>query len=255
MKNPVFFAALFLFGLLLAACNSKPEVIEGQSVSDGTGVVFPQAGDMAGDPAANQEHKVVAKEVLDTEKYTYLRVTEKEEEFWIAIPKSEVEVGNTYYYSGGLMKKNFLSREYNRVFETLYLVSGISDEPMGSGGSAVEEALSNLEAENAVLDGPVNVEPAKGAIKISELMANLKKYEGKVVKITGKCVKVNPMIMGRNWVHLQDGSAGNPDLTVTTDQVVPLGSIVTLKGAIALDKDFGAGYRYDVIMEGAVVEK
>lgn len=246
MKNAIF---LLIFGLLIASCDSKPKVIESEPVSDGSGVVFPQATEMAQDAATEQQHKVVVDEALDTEKYTYLSVTENGEKFWIAIPNTEVEIGKTYYYIGGLLKKNFFSREYNRVFETLYLVSGISDQPGGP-----DQATSNMQGENAVLAGPVNVEPAKGAIKISELVSNLKKYDGKVVKVTGKCVKVNPMIMGRNWVHIQDGSANNYDLTVTTDEVVQLGSIVTLEGTISLNKDFGAGYRYDVIMEGATLK-
>ena len=67
-------------------------------------------------------------------------------------------------------------------------------------------------------------------------------------------VKVNNGIMGRNWVHVEDGSksGGNPlNLTVTTSLQIPVGSQVTLKGTIALDKDFGAGYRYPIIMENA----
>ncbi|MEZ5059187.1 MAG: hypothetical protein R2879_19300 [Saprospiraceae bacterium] len=69
--------------------------------------------------------------------------------------------------------------------------------------------------------------------------------------MTGKVVKINPMIMGRNWVHLIDASVEEADLTITTQEPVPVGAIVSLEGTIALDKDFGAGYRYDIIMENA----
>ena len=71
---------------------------------------------------------------------------------------------------------------------------------------------------------------------------------------TGKCVKVNPMIMGRNWIHLQDGSGDNLDLTITTTENIPVGHVITLEGTIALNKDFGAGYKYDIIMEEAVLQ-
>ncbi len=98
------------------------------------------------------------------------------------------------------------------------------------------------------------VEPAEGAIQIAELMNNRSQYEGKTVKVTGKCVKVNAEIMGRNWIHLQDGSGENFDLTLTTDEAVEVGSIVTMEGTVALNKDFGAGYRYEVIMEDAKVQ-
>ena len=63
------------------------------------------------------------------------------------------------------------------------------------------------------------------------------------------------MIMNRNWLHIRDGSGKNLDLTVTTTEHIPLGAIVTLQGVIALDKDFGAGYRYDVILEGATATR
>lgn len=85
-------------------------------------------------------------------------------------------------------------------------------------------------------------------------MSHKDKYDGKVITVTGECVKVNNGIMGRNWVHIQDGSKENGksiDLTVTTLQNIPVGSQVALKGKIVLNKDFGAGYRYDVIMEDA----
>jgi hypothetical protein len=98
-----------------------------------------------------------------------------------------------------------------------------------------------------------NIEPAQGAIRLSELFSNKAKYNNQVIKVTGKCVKVNPMIMNRNWVHIQDGSGNDLELTVTTAEMIPLGAVITFEGTIALDKDFGAGYRYDVIMEGAVL--
>ena len=60
--------------------------------------------------------------------------------------------------------------------------------------------------------------------------------------------------MNRNWIHLQDGSEEGLDLTVTTTELVRLGDIVSLEGTIVLDKDFGAGYRYDIIMESAVLQ-
>lgn len=240
-------AVLLLF--FFASCNSSPKVVESEPVADQGGSAISQV--LPGvQPAPAENHKVVAEEALNTERYTYVKVSENGEHFWIAIPKTPVEIGATYYYQGGLMKKNFQSREFNRVFETLYLVSGILTEDPAAAGSAVDQAVSSAQNREAVAP-PKEVKAAAGAIKIAELVGNLKKYEGKMVKITGKCVKVNPMIMGRNWVHLQDGSAKNFDLTVTTTEQVELGSIITLEGTIALNKDFGAGYKYDVIMESA----
>ena len=73
------------------------------------------------------------------------------------------------------------------------------------------------------------------------------------MKLRGQVVKFTPNIMGTNWVHIQDGSQG--DLTVTTSDVVAVGDIVMVEGTLTLDKDFGAGYRYDAIIEGAKLTK
>ncbi|MBV6441821.1 MAG: hypothetical protein DYG98_25190 [Haliscomenobacteraceae bacterium CHB4] len=240
---------VLLLSLGIASCDSGPKVIESEPAAANSN---PGAQEFHGGQIIEaDDHKVVAEEALHTEKYTYVRVNENGESYWIAIPKTAVEIGATYYYKGGLLKKNFPSREYNRVFETIYLVSGISKQPSGS---AVDQALSQTQGAETVAP-PKDVKPAAGAVKIADIVGNLSKYEGKQVKVTGKCVKINPMIMGRNWVHLQDGSANNFDLTITTMENIAVGDIVTLEGTIAVNKDFGAGYKYNVIMEGATVKQ
>jgi len=76
------------------------------------------------------------------------------------------------------------------------------------------------------------------------------------VLIKGQVTKVNRAIMEKNWVHLQDGTgdSGGFDLTVTTQEQVNVGDVVTFEGKITLNKDFGAGYSYEVIMEQAKLQ-
>ena len=244
---------LFTVCILLTACDTGPKVIEAESAS-GDNTLSTSVSDVHNAQSAsnNEEHKVVVEEVLNTSNYSYLNVEEDGKKFWIAIPKKEVTIGETYYFKGGLLKKNFHSKEHDRVFETVYLVSDVHKQPIGSGGSAADEALNKIHGHGSAADNSlVNVEPAEGAIKLSELFSSKEKYEGQVVKVTGKCVKMNPNIMGRNWVHIQDGSGGGLDLTVTTAENVPVGQVVTLEGTITLNKDFGAGYQYAIIMEEA----
>ena len=97
----------------------------------------------------------------------------------------------------------------------------------------------------------VVVEPCDGCVKISDLLANKKSYSGKVIKVKGQVTKYNPGIMGKNWVHIQDGSEfeGGFDLTVTTDKPTSVGETITFEGKVILDKDFGYGYYYSVLME------
>ncbi len=99
----------------------------------------------------------------------------------------------------------------------------------------------------------VKVTPCDGCIQIGDLLANKKSYDGKVISVTGQVVKYNAGIMNKNWIHIQDGSdyQGVYDLTVTSDQPAKVGDIMTFEGRIALDKDFGYGYFYPVIMEDA----
>jgi hypothetical protein len=190
-------------------------------------------------------HNVVVEEVLNTEKYSYLNVTENGEKFWIAIPRMEVEIGGTYHYTDALLKHNFESKEYDRVFETIYLVSDIHSHS-GESGASADQGQGDHGAKST---GPIKVEHAEGSITLTELFSEMEKYKDKTVQVTGKCVKVNPMIMGRNWVHIQDGSGDGLDLTITTTENVQLNEVVTFEGVIALNKDFGAGYKYDIILE------
>lgn len=245
--------------ILLGACNSGPEVVQADPASETAPSLFQDPG--AASPNINTspsqqdldatEHKVVVDEKLDTDKYSYLRVKENGQEFWVAVLKQDVKIGNSYLFRGGLMKKNFQSKEYNRVFETLYLVSDF--RPAGAATSEATPAEAHANAkDNSTVEPPKSIIVAPGAVKIADLVANLAKYDGKSVKVTGKVMKLNPMIMGRNWLHLQDGSGKGVDLTVTTVEQVTLGSTVTLEGVLALNKDFGAGYKYDYILEGAV---
>ncbi|MDZ4749018.1 MAG: hypothetical protein SH808_11050 [Saprospiraceae bacterium] len=244
----ILFACIFI--TLLAACNSNPKVIE--AVDTSTETQQPGA-----DPSATQIHKVVVEEVLNTSKYTYLNVSEDGMMTWIAIPKKEVKKGGTYYYRGGLKKTNFKSVEYDRIFETLYLVSDVSEDPGMSGMAAGGSPHGNMseDAGNAPKEQNTKIEPVPGGITIAELFENRKKYEGKTVRIKGRCVKLNNMIMSRNWIHLQDGSLKDKtvDLTITTTENIPLGAIVAVEGVITLNKDFGAGYKYDIIMEDATL--
>lgn len=238
----------------IAACHPKPKLVESEpNVNSETVDNYERPIDtehIVG-MSENAQHKVKVEEILNTEKYSYLNVTEDGEKFWIAIPRKEIEIGSTYYYKGGLLKRNFESKEYNRVFETIYLVSNVTSQPINSSEPAVKGAIAEHGTNTRE---SINVEPAEGSINLSELFSNPSNYQGKLVKITGKCVKFNPMIMNRNWAHIQDGSGDNLDLTVTTSQNIPLNAVVTIEGIIELNRDFGAGYKYDIIMEKAVLK-
>jgi hypothetical protein len=97
---------------------------------------------------------------------------------------------------------------------------------------------------------------AEGGKTIAEVFAGREQLAGQMVLIRGKVVKTNPRIMGRNWLHVRDGTGaeGSNDLTVTTVGAAPtVGDTVVVSGPVVLNKDFGMGYTYDVIIEDADV--
>ncbi len=103
----------------------------------------------------------------------------------------------------------------------------------------------------------IKIEPDEECTKISELYANQKSFDGKVIKVKGFITKFSPEIMGKNWIHIQDGSEFDNkfDLTITTGTSVKVGDVRIFEGKIAIDKDFGYGYKYNVLMEDAVISK
>jgi hypothetical protein len=109
-------------------------------------------------------------------------------------------------------------------------------------------------AEDVDLSG---IAKADGGKTVAEVFAEKDTLGGQPVTVRGKVVKVNAGIMGKNWLHVRDGSGaeGTNDLTVTTAGELPaVGATVIVTGPVTLDKDFGAGYTYDVIVEDAEVK-
>jgi len=101
------------------------------------------------------------------------------------------------------------------------------------------------------------IKPIKGGISIAELFASREDYDSKTVIVRGRVTKFNSNIMGKNWIHIQDGTefSGEKDLTITSDVDVKVDDIVTFEGKITLDKDIGPGYFYKIIMEQAKLVK
>ena len=198
------------------------------------------------DPKAIQ---VEVKEVIQTSNYTYLKLDDYGDMYWAAVNKMDVKEGETLYYINSMEMKNFHSQELDRTFDSILFIDNISKEPILA---ATTDKPHNM---NKVMAGKIDtvIDPADDGITIAELFANKNDYDKKEVIIRGKVTKFNKNIMGRNWVHIQDGTENNGeyDLAVTTDDEVKVGDVVTFEGAIALDKDFGFNYKYDVIMEVA----
>lgn len=214
--------------------------------------------------------EVVLKEILQAAMYSYLLVTENGNDFWIAVEQSELKVGDTYYFSKFLEMNDFHSKDLNRTFESVLFVENLSFKPIPAAEVNMDEDHSHdghshdghSHDEHSPIESagkPVmqkhdeKVSPIEGSITLAELGAKRETYNEKIVKVAGKVVKFNPGIMGVNWVHIQDGTenAGFYDLTITTLDEVAVGDIAVFEGKLALKKDFGSGYFYDIILQEA----
>ena len=216
---------------------------------------------LAQDPHAESGlKKVIVQEVLQVSSYTYLNVLEGEEKIWLAVPTMEANIGEVYYYKGGVAMPNFQSTELKRSFDSVLFLGSITsaeaidvDSGMVDPNAPKEETISGKQPTLNPLE--LNIEAVEGGIRIATLFENAQEYAGKNVKIVGEVTKFTANIMGKNWIHFQDGTAFDDayDLMVTSQEIVSVGDVVVFEGVIAVDKDFGAGYFYNVIMEDAVL--
>jgi hypothetical protein len=233
-------AIAILTMLVLFSCRQKEEEPQQQAQQQ------QQAGEVVG------VHKAVVQEVLQATAYTYLNVKENDTSFWIAVTKREIQPGATISFAEGLEMNNFQSKDLQRTFEKLYFIDQVAgDAPSASAAQPSMDTAHRMKP--AIEKQAISIEPVQGGISIGELFAHRDSYAAKAVLIRGKVTKINRAIMGRNWVHLQDGTgdADNYDLTVTTNDDAAVGDVAIFEGTITLNKDFGAGYSYEVIMEEA----
>ena len=163
-----------------------------------------------------------------------------------AVPKAHLEVGAQVVIANPQAMSNFESKSLGRSFETIYFGT-----------------LENLHAPSQTTKPstlPIEIVKPEGEAgrTIAELYADSSALSGNVVALRGQVVKFSAGIMGRNWIHLQDGTgdatAGTHDITVTTSDMTAVGEVVSIQGTVAVDKDFGAGYSYAVIVEEATVK-
>jgi len=203
-------------------------------------------------------------ETMDAAGYTYVLVDTGEQKVWAAGPQTAVRVGENVMLTNGMPMMDFHSQTLDRTFDVVYFVGAIKG---GSGGAApapqapaIKQAIPEhgtapeKAAPRAAVDLS-NIQKASGGKTVAELFAEGETLAEQEVSVRGRVVKFNAGIMGRNWIHLQDGSGaeGSNDLTVTTDDTAQLGDLVVIKGTLKTNQDFGHGYSYDILVEQAKV--
>ena len=267
----LFLAGLIAVSMLTACENETPQTTQsapqGNQMPEGHP---PTTGTNQGQAQA-AGHSGTVTETMNTAGYTYAKIDTGEQEIWAAAPETQVTVGDVVAVPAGQPMYNYHSNTLDRDFDVVYFVSGImkggENAPgmgmggmgMGSSGSETPQMpeghpdiKASAEEANVDLSG---IEKAEGGKTVNEIFDNKQSLSGEQVTVRGKVVKFSPQIMGKNWIHVQDGTGGEGtnDLTITTDKTANVGDTVLVTGVLETDKDFGYGYKYDVIVEDAEV--
>jgi predicted lipoprotein len=204
-------------------------------------------------PAMSVTGKVL--EVKNVESYTYVRLGTKGGELWAAVMKAPIKKGSTITVENGVVMNNFESKSLKRTFPAILfgtLGGTAAVAPSGHGMGTAYPLLPGKKLES-INDTPVAKASGADARTVAEITTQSAELKDKTVVVHAKVVKFNGGIMGKNWVHLRDGSGsatdGTNDLLVTSTDETKVGDVVTVKGTVRTDKDFGSGYAYKVLIE------
>lgn len=221
-------------------------------------------------------------EAMSTAGYTYVRVQpEGASELWAASTEFPVSPGDEVVVSTAMPMHGYESKTLHRTFDVVYFADSIEvvgapagaaprdgAKPSGLASSLRTAIPSDVAPDPAaaphgspastvpagvVLEG---IERAPGGVTVAELLARKDELAGRDVSVRGRIVKLTPGVLGKNWLHLRDGSGegGAADVTVTTEAAAAVGDLVVVRGRVATDRDLGSGYAYAVLIEDATLE-
>ena len=200
-------------------------------------------------------------ETMNTGGYTYVKIDTGSEKVWVAATEFQVKVGDKVTFTKGLPMKDYFSKTLNRTFDLVYFVSDINVLGSDTIASKSPHEKTSAPSGGTGISTPTpidfsGIEKPKGGKTIAEIYAKKDDLSGKEVTVRGKVVKFNRNIMGKNWIHLQDGTGdkGANDLTITTSTTAKVGDTVLARGMVTMNKDFGYGYKYDIIIEDATIK-
>jgi hypothetical protein len=143
-----------------------------------------------------------------------------------------------------------LSAGYPAILHADHTITGMTESEASKGSKDTTVKGEKISVAKAI---------GANAVTVAEAFSNSAKLNKKKVVVRGKVVKVSRGIMKKNWIHIQDGtgskSKSTHNLVCTSQDSAEVGDVVTVSGTLAKDRDFGSGYRYNVIIENAKVEK
>ncbi len=212
----------------------------------------PPVGDKAPKPTGDVDPgTTISGTVLETipaGKYLYLKLDRAEGETWAAVLKADIKQGQAVGIVNAHLMERFRSPSLDRTFDAIWFGT------LGKKSSEVAKTAASTPKPEAA---PTKVAPAASGVTVQAIHQKKADLAGKSVTVSGKVVKFNAQIMGKNWIHLQDGTgtkaAGDHDILVTGNFTTKVGDTITVTGAVAVDRDFGHGYSYAVLVEKATL--
>lgn len=194
-------------------------------------------------------------QILNASVYTYVEVDAGKKKVWAAGPVTPLKTCDMISFSTNMPMKNFHSKSMKRDFPVIYFVNSFITGNMASKKNVEMSALLHgHQRKKQTVKAVKGINKVKGGKTISEINIGKQKLKGKTIRVRGKVTKFTPNVMGNNWLHVRDSST-LADLTVITKSTVAIDDVVVLEGKLELDKDYGYGYVYPVILEDAKITK
>ena len=230
-----------------AAWNQKAAAVAKESPSEAAPAGMAAGGGLGGEVV----------ETFNSGGYTYVRLKSPGGELWAAGPEGQVQVGQKLELVGAMAMQNFHAASLNRDFAEIWFAASFAapgQTPPADMQDEIKKAHGGVAVGKSEGDFSGLTTPS-GGLKVAEVNTRRTELAGKTVKVRGKVVKALSGIMGRNWLHVQDGSGDgeSADLTVTSGTSAKVGDTVLIEGVLSVDKDFGSGYFYKAIVEDATV--
>jgi hypothetical protein len=200
-------------------------------------------------------------ETIDTDTYTYIRLKTEDGEVWAATMKMTIPKGTKLVIHDAMLMTDFYSKGLQRKFDRIYFGSAVdtAESAAASPAAAHMAAHAKMVQAQEVPVGKIAKATGVEARTVAEVYAQRTKLRGKNVAVRGKVVKTSDKILDRNWIHVRDGSGtakdATNDLLVTTKESVKVGDVLVVRGVVRTNADYGSGYAYPVVLEGATFSK
>ena len=126
-----------------------------------------------------EAHVVKVEEVIQSNRYTYLKLSADGRTYWSAIGKAEVTEGGIYFWTQGTLMKDFESKDLKRVFDVIIFISDFTDQPITT--SSLQANPHTASNQQTVGKKDIKLTPAQNGITIEQLFKNKDQYNGQVV--------------------------------------------------------------------------